>query len=206
MNFAFSTGRRAVFLMLTTLGAGIGLSACAPLVIGSAVGSAIMVTDRRTSGTQIEDEAIELKATKRVGEVLGDRGGRVSATSYNRLVLLTGQVPADGDRAAVEQAVARIENVKTVVNELTVGFTTGIGTRSNDLLLTSKVKATFVDAKDVQANAFKVVTEAGVVYLMGRVTQREADRATELARGISGVQKVVRVFEVVSESELAGKS
>ena len=205
MNLTFSAGRRAVFLVLTTLGASMGLSACAPLLIGGAVGSAMMVTDRRTSGTQLEDEAIELKAGKRIGEVLGDRGGRVSATSYNRLVLLTGQVPADGDRASVEQAVARIENVRSVVNELTVGFTTGIGARSNDVILTSKVKATFVDAKDVQANAFKVVTEAGVVYLMGRVTEREADRATELTRGISGVQKVVRVFEVVSESELAGK-
>ena len=179
------------------------LSACAPLIVGGAmVGSALMVTDRRTSGAQVEDQAIELKATNRTRDVLGDRG-HVNATSYNRTVLLTGEVPAEADRTAVEQTVSRIENVRSVVNELAVMGNSSLTSRSNDAILSGKVKATFVDAKDLQANAFKVYTERGTVYLLGRVTEREANRAADLARTISGVQKVVRVFEILSEAELA---
>jgi len=190
-------------LVLGTLAAATVLSACAPLIVGgAAVGSALMVTDRRTSGTQVEDEAIELKAANRIGQVLGDRG-HVNVTSYNRMVLITGEVPAEADRAAVEQAVQRVENVRSTVNELAVAGASSLTSRSNDAILTSKVKATYVDAKDLQANAIKVVTERGIVYLMGRVTEREASRAADLAAGISGVAKVVRVFEVVSEAELA---
>ncbi len=180
-----------------------GLSACAPLIIGGAmVSGTMMATDRRTSGTQIEDQAIELKSLSRVKEVVGDRG-HVSATSYNRMVLITGEVPTDADKVSVEQAVARIENVRSIVNELAVSGSASLTSRSNDTLLTSKVKASFVDARDMLSNAFKVVTERGTVYLMGRVTEREATRATDLARSVSGVQKVVRVFEIVSEGELA---
>jgi len=189
--------------LLAALAATIALSACAPLLLGGAVmGSSMVVTDRRTSGTQIDDQAIELKATKRINELLGDRGN-VSTTSYNRIVLLTGNVTNEADKAAVERAVSAIENVKSVVNEVAIGAAASFGNRSNDTLLTSKVKASFVDAKDVQVNAYKVVTERGIVYLMGRVTEREATRASDIARGVSGVQKVVRVFEVVSEAELA---
>ena len=189
--------------LLSALAATTALSACAPLLLGGAiVGSSMVVTDRRTSGTQVDDQAIELKGIRRVNETIGDRGG-VSITSYNRQVLITGAVPSEADKAAVEQAVARIENVRSVVNELAIGTPNSFGGRSNDTLLTSKVKASMVDAKDVQANAFKVVTERGIVYLMGRVTEREAGRATDIARGVSGVQKVVRVFEIVSEAELA---
>jgi osmotically-inducible protein OsmY len=172
------------------------------LIGGAIVGSSMMVTDRRTSGTQIEDQSIELKSVSRVSEVLGDRG-HVSITSYNRLVLITGEVPTEADKAAVELAVARIENVRSIVNELGVTSVSSFGTRSNDTLLTSKVKASIVDTKDLQTNAFKVVTDRGVVYLMGRVTEREATRAAEVARGVGGVRKVVRVFEIVSEAELA---
>ena len=180
-----------------------GLTACAPLVLGGAmVGSALMVTDRRTSGAQVEDQAIELKATNRVRDVLGD-SGHVNATSYNRTLLLTGEVPSEADRTAVEQNVSHIENVRSVVNELAVMGNSSLASRSNDAILSGKVKATFVDAKDLQANAFKVYTERGTVYLMGRVTEREANRAAELARSISGVQKVVRVFEILTEAELA---
>jgi osmotically-inducible protein OsmY len=180
-----------------------GLSACAPLIIGGAmVSGTMMATDRRTSGTQIEDQAIELKASSRVKEVVGDRG-HVNATSYNRMVLITGEVPTDADKLAVEQAVARIENVRSIVNELAASGSASLTSRSNDTLLTSKVKASFVDARDMLSNAFKVVTERGTVYLMGRVTEREATRASDLARSVSGVQKVVRVFEIVSEAELA---
>lgn len=179
------------------------MSACAPLLVGGAVmGTSLMVTDRRTSGTQLEDQSIELKAMTRTREAVGERG-HVSATSYNRTLLLTGEVAAETDKVAVEQAVAKIEGVRSVVNELVVAGSSSLAARSNDAILTSKVKASFIDAKDVFANAIKVVTERGTVYLMGRVTEREANRASDIARGVSGVQKVVRVFEVITEAELA---
>jgi osmotically-inducible protein OsmY len=162
----------------------------------------MVVSDRRTSGTQIDDQAVELKSVRRIADVIGDRG-HVNVTSYNRLVLLSGEVPTEADKAAVEQAVARIDNVRAIVNELTLAAPSSLSARSNDTLMTSKVKASMVDAKDIQANAYKVVTERGVVYLMGRVTEREANRAADIARGVSGVQKVVKVFDVVSEGELA---
>ncbi len=190
-------------LTLATLACAATLQACAPLVVGgAAVGGALMATDRRTSGTQVEDASIEVKGGNRVKEVLGDRG-HVNVNSYNRMVLLTGEVPNEADRTAVEQAVARVENVKSVVNELAVGFSSSLSSRSNDVLIQSKVKATFLDAKDLMSNAFDVVVERGNVYLMGRVTEREANRATDLTRSISGVVKVVRVFEVITEAELA---
>lgn len=190
-------------VLSAVLGAAVLTSACAPVVLGSAVmGSALSFTDRRTAGTQIEDEAIELKALPRINEAVGDRG-HVNTTSYNRTVLITGEVATEADKAAVERAVARIENVKATVNELAVAGKSSIGARSNDAILTSKIKAAYVDAKDLQANAIKVVTERGVAYLMGRVTEREAARAAELARATSGVTKVVRVFEILTEAELA---
>lgn len=201
----FTPLRRPAFVLtalaaVTLAGA---LSACAPLVLGGAmVGSVLMVTDRRSSGAQVEDQAIELKAINRVREVVGDRA-HVSTTSYNRMVLLTGEVPTEADRVAVEQAVARIENVRSTVNDLVLSGNSSLTSRSNDTILTSKVKASFVDARDMLSNAFKVTTERGTVYLMGRVTEREATRAADLARSVSGVQKVVRVFEIVTEAELA---
>jgi osmotically-inducible protein OsmY len=178
------------------------LGGCAGLVVGSAVVGGMVAADRRTSGAQLEDQAIELKAVNRVNAALGERG-HVNVTSYNRQVLITGEVPADADRATVEQAVGQIENVRSVVNELAVMAPTSFGSRSNDTVLTSKVKASLIDARDLHANAFKVVTERGQVFLLGRVTEREANRATEIARSIGGVQKVVRVFELISEAELA---
>ena len=178
------------------------LGGCAVLLGGAVVGSALSYNDRRTSGTQVEDEAIELKAVSRVNAALGERA-HVNITSYNRSVLITGEVPTDADRLLVEQTVARIENVRATTNELMVGFSSSLSSRSNDTILTSKVKAAFIDTKDLQSNVFKVVTERGVVYLMGVVTEREAGRAADVARGLGGVAKVVRVFEVISEAELA---
>ena len=178
MNSLFS--RR--FFAATLLASSTLLTGCAPLVIGGvAVGSMMVFSDRRTSGTQLEDQSIELKASNRARDIVGDRG-HVSATSYNRVVLLTGEVPSEAERAAVEKSIAQVENVKSTVNELAVMGPTSMTARSNDSVLSSKVKATFVDAKDLQSNAFKVVTERGTVYLMGRVTQREADRGTQIAR------------------------
>ena len=179
------------------------LTGCAALLVGGAVvGGSLLATDRRSSGAQIEDQSIEFKSRSRVREVLGDRGN-VNVTSYNRLVLLSGEVPTDADKAAIEQAVSKVDGVRTTVNELAVMTASSLSNRSNDALVTSKVKATLVDAGDISANAFKVLTERGTVYLMGRVTEREAERASELTRSISGVQKVVRVLEVITDAELA---
>lgn len=193
---------RALTLAVGAVVAAATLGGCAALVVGGAVGTAMMVTDRRTAGVQIEDQSIELKSLTRIREAIADRG-HVNVTSFNRMVLITGEVPTEADRVAVEQAIARIENVRSTVNDLAVMGSSSLAARSNDTILTSKVKATYIDAKDLQASAVKVVTERGTVYLLGRVTEREATRAAELARSISGVQKVVRVFEVLTEAELA---
>ena len=179
------------------------LSGCGALIVGGVVvGSAMVATDRRTTGAQVDDETIEVKSSSRMMETFGDRA-RVNTTSYNRMVLLTGEVPTDADKTTAEQTVARVPNVASVVNELTVGPLNTFGERSKDTYVTTKVKASLVDAKDLFANSIKVTTHRGVVYLMGRVTEREANRAAEVARGVSGVAKVVRVFEVISEAELA---
>ena len=179
------------------------LSACAPLVVGGVVvGGALIASDRRTSGAQLEDEGIELRAANRIKEAVGDKA-HVNVTSYNRQVLLTGEAPTAQDRAQIEAAVRKVENVRSVVNEVAVMPNSSLSARSNDTLITGKVKASLVDAKDLTLNAFKVVTERNTVYLLGIVTLREANRATDIARGVGGVEKVVRVFEIVSEEELA---
>jgi len=189
--------------LLGALAAATALTACAPVLIGGAmVGGSMVAVDRRTSGAQIDDQTIELKGLKRVSDAIGDRGS-VSLTSYNHVVLLTGTVTSESDKAAVERAVGAIESVRSVVDELAIGAAASFGNRSSDTVLTGKVKASFVDAKDLQVNAFKVVTERGIVYLMGRVTEREANRAADIARGVGGVTKVVKVFEIVTEAELA---
>ncbi len=189
--------RLAAALALAVAAAG-----CAPLILGGAViGGGLVATDRRTTGIQLEDEGIELRAGSRVRALA--TLGQVNVTSYNRLVLLTGEVPGEPEKVAVERAVAQVENVRGVVNELVVAPNSPIGSRSNDAILSGKVKATMVDAKDVQATAYKVVAERGVIYLMGRVTEREAARGAELAAGVSGVKKVVRVFDILTEQELA---
>ena len=180
------------------------LSGCVPLVIGGAAvaGTGLVVTDRRTTGTQIEDESIERRAANAISTNFGERV-HVNVESYNRQVLLTGEAPTQQDKERIEQYVARVENVRAVVNEIGIMPPTGFRERSSDAFITSKVKASFVDAKDIYANAFVVTTERGVVYLMGRATRREADRTAEIARGVSGVLKVVRVYELLSEDELA---
>nr|WP_315245669.1 BON domain-containing protein [uncultured Albidiferax sp.] len=181
---------------------GSSLSACVPLMVGgAAVGGAFMATDRRTSGAQLEDEGIELRANNRIGQSMGE-SAHVNVTSYNRQVLLTGEVPTAADVQKLQDLVLKVENVRSVVNEVAVLGPSSLSQRSSDTLVTGKVKATLVDAKDVQSNVFKVVTERGTVYLMGRVSLREANRATDLARSISGVQKVVRVFDILGEEEL----
>ena len=181
------------------------LTACVPLVpllIGGAViGGGLVATDRRTSGAQLEDEGIELRSNARIREALAEKV-HVNVASYNRQVLLTGEVPTAQDKQQVEQLVAKVENVRAIVNELGVLGNSTLTQRSSDALVTGKVKSKLVDAKDLYANAFKVVTERGTTYLLGRVSKREADRATEEARSVVGVQRLVRVLEIISEEEL----
>lgn len=194
--------RKFVTLLVLSASVGAGLSACAPIVMGGAVMGSMMATDRRTTGAQVEDEGIELRAASRIRDNLGERV-HVNVTSYNRQVLLTGEVPSAQDKQLAEQVVSKVENVRAIVNELAILGNTSLTQRSSDALVTGRVKANLVDARDLFANAFKVVTERGTTYLMGRVTQREANRATDLARSTGGVQKVVRLLEIISEEELA---
>lgn len=194
------THRLALAALLGASLAG-GLAGCAAVVIGGAVTAGMAATDRRTLGAQTEDQAIELRGASVVRELVGDRAN-VSVTAYNRAVLLTGEVPNEADRAAVAAAVGRVDNVRSVLNEVAVMGNSSLTSRSSDTLITGRVRAAFVDDKELFANAFKVHTQRGVVYLMGRVTPREANRATEAARSVSGVQRVVRMFETISEDDL----
>ncbi|OSZ68058.1 transporter [Hydrogenophaga sp. IBVHS2] len=195
--------RRRAGLLIAGLALSGVMSACAPLVVGgAAVGTALVAVDRRTSGAQLDDQGIELRASNRIKEQFGERAN-VSVTSYNRQVLLTGEAASEAVKAEVERVVAGVDNVRSIVNELAVVNSPTFSQRSSDTLITGKVKAGMVDAKDLSAVAFKVVTTRGTVYMMGRVTQREANRATEIARNTSGVTRVVRVFEILTEEELA---
>jgi len=177
------------------------LSGCVGMVVGSAVMGAVATVDRRTLGAQTEDKAIAVKAEMKIPNIAGDNG-HVNATSYNRKVLLTGEVKDEAMKAAVEREVRAIENVESVINELEIAGPSSYTSRSSDTLITAKVKASLVDMKTISAVSFKVVTERGNVYLMGRVTQREGNIAADVAKGVSGVQRVVKIFEYISEEEL----
>jgi osmotically-inducible protein OsmY len=193
---------RLASLSLAVVLLGSVLSACAPLVIGGVMTTAMVASDRRTSGAQLEDQGIELRAASRLRDAMGERGN-ASVTSYNRQVLITGEVGTAQDKALVEQTIAGVENVRSIVNELGVMGATSLTQRSADALVTGRIKATMIDARNVPANAFKVVTTRGTVYLMGRVTQNEADRSTIIARNTQGVQRVVRLLEIITPEELA---
>lgn len=180
--------------LIAAVAAGILLQACVPMAavgIGAAVTSA---NDRRTSGTQIEDEGIELRATNRISERWGDRV-HISVTSYNRSVLLSGEVADEATKAAVEKLVAAVPNVRGITNEIAVAGVAALSARANDSYLTSKVKARFVDAQRFNPFHVKVVTENSTTYLLGIVTREEANAATEIARTTGGVRKVVRLLE-----------
>ena len=179
----------------------VGLSGCLPLVVGGAVMGGMVATDRRTSGTYVEDEGIEIKAALRIRERLGERV-HINVTSYNRQVLLTGEAPSAQDKQLVEQVVAQVENVRNTVSEISILGNSTLTQRSSDAVVTGRVRAKLLDARDLFANSFKVVTERGTVYLMGRVSEREANRATEIITATSGVQRLVRVLEVITEEEL----
>lgn len=184
------------------------LSGCAPVLLtspavmfGGAGVASLVAVDRRTAGIQLEDEGIELRASTKIREAMVDRA-HVTVVSYNRQVLITGEVPNAQDKAALSTIVSKVENVRAVVNEVAVMENSSLTQRSKDALITGRVKAALVDAKDLYASAFKVVTERGTVYLLGRVTRTEADRGTEIARSTDGVVRVVRVFEIISDDEL----
>jgi osmotically-inducible protein OsmY len=177
------------------------LSGCVEMMVGGAVMGAVATADRRTLGAQTEDKAITVKAELRVPKIAGP-DAHVNIASFNRKVLLTGEVRDEAAKAAVEREVRAIEGVQSVANELEISGPSSYTARSSDALITTKVKASLIDMKTISATSFKVVTERGTVYMMGRVTQREGQLAADLARGVSGVQKVVKILEYITEDEL----
>ncbi|MEJ8855079.1 BON domain-containing protein [Variovorax robiniae] len=180
------------------------LPGCVPLVVGGTVvaGAGMVATDRRSSAVQLDDQAIELRGAARVSQIANDNMN-VTVISYNRQVLLVGTVGSEADKQRVGAEMQRLDNVRGVVNEVTVGPGSTLADRSNDTYLTGKVKASLLDAKDIFGTSFKIVTERSVVYIMGIATRREADRASDVARGVAGVAKVVRVMDIVTDADLA---
>jgi osmotically-inducible protein OsmY len=179
----------------------LSLQGCVEMAVGGVVVGALAAADRRTVATQAADKEIEIKGESRVSKLVGE-AGHVNVNSYNRKVLLTGEVRDEQMKAAAEREVAALDGVQSIVNDLEIGGVSSFASRSGDAIITAKVKASLVDAKDVFANSFKVTTERGVVYLMGRVTEREGKRGAEIAAGVSGVHKVIKVFEYISEDDL----
>ncbi len=193
---------RPVALGAALLGSVLSLSGCFPLAAGGAFMTGIVASDRRSSGTQLEDKNIEIKAAFQIRQNIGERA-HISVNSYNRQVLISGEVPSAQDKALAEKLIKEVDGVSTVLNELAVMGNTSFSERSSDLVTNGRVTASIFDAKDLTTNAFKIVTERGVVYVMGRVTAREAKRVTEVVTAVSGVKKMVRVLDIISEDELA---
>ncbi len=202
MKSAFPVAlRRPLAALLLGAALATSLQGCFPLMVGATAVGTFAATDRRTLGAQADDKSIELKGEGRAKKITGD-AGRVAVTTYNRTVLLTGEVKDEAMKAEVQRQVATIDNVRSIENDLVVAPVSSVGARSNDLLISSKVKAAIIDTKDLYVSAFLVHTDRSVVYLMGRVTQREAKLAAEVARNAGGVRKVVTLFEFISEEEL----
>ena len=183
-------------------GATVSLGGCFGLAATGMVVGGLAAADRRTIGAQTEDTGIEVKALAQLQQQLGGSGG-ISVTSFNRKALFTGQVLDDSIKARAGEIVAKLDNVRSVHNELQVSGRVSLTTSAADTSITTRVKAALVDAKDLQANTVKVVTEAGVVYLMGIVTRTEGERAAQVASRVGGVMRVVTVFEYVTPDELA---
>src|SRR5690349_21536585 len=191
------TPRSLFVLFAITTAASTLLAGCAPLLIaGAAGGTALVVADRRSTGAQVDDEAIELKIANNIGTGYGDRV-HVNVTSYNGIVLLTGEVPSAELVTTITQIARTTAKVRSVHNELTVGPVSSVGSRTNDSYITSKVKAGFVTANKFAPNHVKVVTERQVVYLMGLLRHAEADAAAQIAATTSGVVRVVKLFEYI---------
>ncbi len=194
---------RTLSTALLLAGTAVGLSGCFPVVATGVVAGAFSISDRRTTGAQAEDQAIELKAFNRFREQFKSDKISLSVVSFNRIALVTGVVPDAATKAEAARIVAGIDNVRNVLNEVTIGSPTSLKTYGTDVVLTTRVKASYIDRKDLQANLVKVYTEAGVVYLMGLLTEREANVAADLASKVPGVVRVVRAFEIISEAEAA---
>src|SRR5574343_152323 len=192
--------RRPLAMSLLCAGLVSSLSGCVALVAGGAISGTLAATDRRTFGAQTEDRAIEVNGGIKLNNVIGS-AAHININSFNRRALLTGEVPDQATRAQAEREVAGIEGVLSVINELEIAGNTSFSSRSNDTMITTKVKASLIDRKYISANSFQVVTERGNVYLQGRVTKREGQIAADIARGVSGVAKVVKVFEYITEEE-----
>lgn len=192
--------RRAFLLGLVAAGSGALLQGCFAVVGAGTVAGAALAADRRTSGAYVEDETIEWKVLSQLNERFGSTI-HVNVTSYNRNVLLTGEAPTAQIQAEIERIAAKVTNVRGTINEVVVGGNSSLSSRSNDTLITSNIKARFLDAHKFAPNHIKVVTEAGVVFLLGIVTRAEGDTAADIARHSKGVVKVVRVFEYISPEE-----
>jgi osmotically-inducible protein OsmY len=176
------------------------LSGCVAMAVGGAATAVLSANDRRTLGMQTEDKAINVKAELKLRQVTGENG-HINVTSYNRKVLLTGEVRDEAMKQAAEREVRAVENVISVINELEIAGPSSYTSRSNDALITTKVKASLVDKKTVSATAFKVTTERGVVYLQGLVTPREGNIAADVAKGVPGVVRVVKIFEYIADED-----
>lgn len=177
------------------------LQGCVEMVVGGAVVGAIAANDRRTLGAQTDDKAITIKAETQIPSLIGE-AGHVNIACFNRKVLITGEVRDEAVKARVEREIGGLAGVQGIVNELEISPRSNYTSRGNDSLITGKVKASFVDTRGLAATAIKVVTERETVYLMGRVTEREGQRAAEVARGVGGVRRVVKVFDYINEDEL----
>jgi len=191
---------RATARLLALLAAALA-PGCAPVIVGAgAAGALSMSEDRRSSGAQLDDQSIEWRSSSRIGERFGAKV-HVNVTSYNRNALLTGEVPDERTRTEVDKLVRAVPSVQATTNELAVAGSTSLGSRTGDSFITSKIKTRFLDAAKFNALHVKVVTEAGVVYLLGTVTDKEADEAVEIARTTGGVRKVVKMFEPCKETD-----
>jgi len=204
MSFRMKTNtlKTVLFAALLAASAATGLSGCLPLVAaGAAAGAgALMANDRRSSGAYVDDETFEWKIENQISERFGDRV-HVNAVSFNRVVLLAGEAPDQPTKDELTRIAGANANVRNVVNDVVIGPHSSLSSRGNDAVITSKVKGRFVDEATFGVTHVKVYTEAGTVFLMGLVTRREADAATDLARTTSGVNKVVRVFEYIANGE-----
>lgn len=200
MSTLFRTRRLA--LLAASLACVTALSGCGALVIGgTAATTALVATDRRTVGQQVEDQAIEMKAASEMRRLFEDTA-RVNATAYSGLLLLTGDVPTEQAKQQAGDAAQKVEKVNRVVNELRVGEPTALSVRSNDTWLTSKVKTALINTREVPSRTINVTTERGVVYLLGKVTSDEGRRAAIAASSVKGVNKVVKLFQIVSPESL----
>jgi len=197
---------RSLMLVGVLLAASLLGAACIPLIIGGAAvgGAAVLAADRRSTGIQLEDEAIERRLNRAIYGNYKDGEISVYVTSYNRKVLLAGQVISERIYQEVEKIARDGESVREVVNELQVRELSPATVRNNDIAITSKVRGAFVEAKKVPFGVIKVTTERGIVYLLGRVTQEEGDNAAQVAARVSGVNKVVKVFDYLTSEELSG--